>query len=463
MNEVLIGNVIDVLKTVDEESVQTCITSPPYWGLRKYDIPDVVWDADPNCQHEWVDASWRRPNASGGWQGGAEGGIPNEGEKVADYEERIIKGETCVKCGAWKGQLGHEYTPDLYILHLVEVFREVRRVLRDDGTLWLNLGDSYSGVKFAGRCDVDKMYRNGEKLRSTATILCDSGLKPKDLCMIPFRTAMALQADGWYLRSVIPWIKMNCMPESCNDRPTNAVEYIFLLAKSEDYFYDGEAIKVGKEESAIRRTKYPRYTLKSKGASGNYKVKTSDYSDKEKEETSRHRRTSDWFFDSWRGLELDEQGNPLVMLVNPRPYSEAHFAVFPEKLVEPLIMAGTSEKGCCPRCGKPWERILEREGTNKSNEEGIKKMEAKGVPRQKANLYVTQKRGTSRTIGWQPSCGCCQIEPEPCVVLDPFIGSGTVGKVAKRLKRDWLGIDLGYEKLSEKRIEQVIEGVFFNE
>ena len=163
----------------------------------------MVWGGEPGCEHVWVDGSWKNQNASGGWQGGAEGGRLNEGQRVAEYTDRKIPGDFCARCGAWRGQLGLEPTPELYCEHLVAIFQEVKRVLRDDGVLWLNLGDSYNNVS-GGKTNIETMgvgiIRKRDTLRNTKL----SGLKPKDLVGIPWRVAFALQGFA-----VVPFLKFS--------------------------------------------------------------------------------------------------------------------------------------------------------------------------------------------------------------------------------------------------------------
>jgi DNA modification methylase len=285
-------------------------TSPPYWGLRSYGIPPIVWGGVADCVHSFQlqDSTHTRSNPGGE-------GINRDRGFDDLYEQQH---GFCPKCGAWQGQLGMEPKPELYVKHLVEVMKEVWRVLRNDGILWLNLGDSYWGSwgNSGNRPELDGKWcgqreRNAEYIprrgwkdhreRLPASYKHDQ-LKPKDLVGIPWRVAFALRDVGWYLRSDVIWAKENCMPESVADRPTKAHEYIFLLAKSERYFYDAEAIR--------------------------------EFSSKE-------------------GMGRNKRS---VWNVNPRPYPGAHFAVWPSELVELMILAGTSAKGSCPQCGAPWRR-----------------------------------------------------------------------------------------------------------
>ncbi len=275
-------------------------------------------------------------------------------------------------------QIGLEPTPDAYVAALVAVFREVGRVLRDDGTVWLNLGDSYAtGAGRVGECPGGGKQGEAWKVRGLMTSpnrLKLPGLKPKDLVGIPWRVAFALQADGWYLRSDIIWHKPNPMPESVTDRPTKAHEYLFLLAKSERYYYDADAIREDnsldmQERSARGHTRGARGKLDASRCDG---------------DTLRG--------DAAMAITANGRNKRSVWTIPTMPYAGAHFATMPEALVEPCILAG------CPVGG---------------------------------------------------------------MVFDPFLGSGTVGAVAERLSRRWVGTDLGYHTLATKRTSQ--RGLIFSE
>ena len=262
-NNILQGDVIEKLKEIETGTVQCVVTSPPYWGLRDYGID---------------------------------------------------------------GQLGLEETPEEYVEKMVEVFRQIKRVLKHDGTVWLNLGDSYNGSGKAGNknseyykkhTEFGKPAKNKDKIGIPTNV---KGLKPKDLVGIPWRVAFALQADGWYLRQDIIWHKPNPMPESVQDRCTKSHEYIFLLTKSAKYFYDNDAIRERTKESTLQRldqniNKQSGSYTPSKG-NGNMKA-VGDI------ETGRNKRS--------------------VWKINTQPYKEAHFAVFPPELPELCIKAGSSE------------------------------------------------------------------------------------------------------------------------
>lgn len=239
------GNVLDVLENMASESVQCVITSPPYWGLRDYGLEPQVWGGDKNCKHEWL---------SSVTPGGQTNGLSFRRDKKGGRKRGVHQPGFCRKCGAWCGSLGLEPTPELYVEHLVQIFSEVKRVLKNDGVLWLNLGDSYVNHFIPSGGDPSIKIRNIGASSYTPTFV--AGLKPKNLIGIPWHTAFALQTNGWCLRQDIIWQKKNAMPESVKDRCTKAHEYIFLLSKNTRYYYDAEAIKEGRtsnEDSRIFR------------------------------------------------------------------------------------------------------------------------------------------------------------------------------------------------------------------
>lgn len=235
LNKIYLGDNVDTMKTWPESFVQTCVTSPPYYGLRNYGTPPRVWGGDPTHEHVWKHN--RYYVVGGGGAGSSAEAFTEAGEENAARIKaaRWREDDECA-CGAWSGNLGLEPTPEMFVTHLVEVFREVRRVLREDGTLWLNLGDSYCNTN--GFARASSQYQRKGRVNAPANdrkldALHASGLKTKDLMGIPWMVAFALRADGWYLRSDIIWAKKNCMPESVFDRPTKSHEYLFLLAKSD--------------------------------------------------------------------------------------------------------------------------------------------------------------------------------------------------------------------------------------
>jgi len=301
----MIGDCIDSIKSMDDGIIQTCITSPPYFGLRDYQTGTWV-GGDENCQHKIGEIRTGQGMAYLGekFRGG--------GHKAAEEKPIFAMGQ-CPHCGAVRvdKQIGIEKTPFEYVNKLVEVFREVRRVLRDDGTLWLNLGDSYSAVRGGGHG-----YKDGRKNRSERK---SAGLvgRPKNLLGIPWKVAFALQDDGWYLRQDIIWHKTNPMPESVKDRCTKAHEYIFLFSKSPRYYFDSDAIK---EKAAQNRWggNKPMNVLNSKDIDGVFSGLTRS-----------------------REMMPEKRNKRSVWTVSTKPYKGAHFATFPIDLIEPCILAGS--------------------------------------------------------------------------------------------------------------------------
>lgn len=310
------------------------------------------------------------------------------------------------------------------------MFRECKRILRDDGTLWVNIGDSYARdpAKVGnGHPSTGKQATNKGSLYDYQSPI-PSGLKPKDLIGIPWMLAFALRADGWYLRQDIIWAKPNPMPESVKDRCTKSHEYIFLLSKSARYYYDSEAVaepsmQLGKTAIRFGGSKYgddhdPKYATKS----GN------EYTDS----GTRNKR------DVWT--------------VTTKPYKGAHYATFNPDLIKPCILAGAPET-CCAKCGAPYVRVVNRVvGTSKPCPKTQDAHEARGgvgVP-----VGTVGKSGGGRidgyseTLGFQPTCDC-NAGTSSGIVFDPFVGSGTTVATAIQLGRQGIGIDLSFKYLYE--------------
>jgi DNA modification methylase len=359
----------------------------------------------------------------------------------------------CQRCGAWKGCLGLEPNPDLYVAHLVSVLSEVRRVLRDDGTLWLVLGDSFAGAGPSGATynsktsrrraagdGVDGVFRVSKRLAeqgldySQKKPVTPPGLKPKDLVGIPWRVAFALQADGWWLRSDIVWAKPNTMPESVTDRPTRAHEIVFLLAKSRRYFYDAEAVRE------------PDQGLRS--GNGFKRPERLSYSDS----------------DGARGQDRQWVGGVgrnrrSVWTVPTQCFKGAHFATFPEALVEPCLLAGSSP-AACRSCGAPWRRIvdsrrlLDGKGEIKGGWTEADKLYS-GRALQATGVGSRRVEVRRQTVGWESTCEH-DTPGGRCTVLDPFAGAATAGIVAARHGRDFLGIELSgdYARMARRRLRE---------
>lgn len=415
-----LGDVIDGLRAMPDELAQTCVTSPPYWGLRDY---------------------------------GAD------------------------------GQIGLEQTPDEYVARMVGVFREVRRVLRDDGTLWLNLGDSYATGGMSNPSPASTLGDGKDrgaaeyKIARTRPV----ALKHKDLVGIPWRVAFALQADGWYLRSDIIWSKPNPMPESVTDRPTKSHEYVFLLSKSARYLYDHEAIReplVSTPEQYLRAGKSVRENHQYGEVAGRPLGPSSFAS------------------------VPDGRNARSVWQIATKPYAEAHFATFPTELPERCIKAGSRGPGkrcdCDEIINTPTgtrqqddpSMITGRAGMNRprNNGEGTRP-----ITRREQRAYAEQLRNTSHREQMEREAGSAFAhyirtdasgarpvpqnlldtwlsrgwitDPEPCkhkveqgdTVLDPFMGSGTTAWVARHLGRRAVGCELNpdYIKIAARRLQQL--------
>jgi DNA modification methylase len=423
------GDALTVLKRMDSESVHCSVTSPPYYGLRDYKV---------------------------------------------------------------EGQLGQESTPDEYVNKLVLIFHELKRVLRNDGTFWLNIGDSYAGSHGNGYKQSlqktnevygsDVNYDLAKKMHRDET-----GYKPKNLIGIPWMLAFSIRADGWYLRSDIPWVKRNSMPSSVTDRPGSSIEHIFLFSKSPKYYYDHIATMQPVAESSIKRINQPNFDNqtggeKDYGKTGvnpsqsarlglvNFKNRILKQDNTGNETYTgfnaryepngfglRYMRDSDFFFKTWQGFLHNEDGEPMALVVNPKPYKGSHFAAYPIRLVEPLILAGTSE-GVCPHCSAPWVRVTKKESYithptigSDNQKQKLNPGNAQGLER--TGGHVAQ---ITETINWQPSCNCANNIPIPATVLDPFSGSSATGVACKLHNRDYIGIELNpeYCELGRKRIRE---------
>lgn len=395
---ILKGDCRELLATLPDASVHCCVTSPPYWGLRDYGVDR---------------------------------------------------------------QIGLEASPDAYVAEMVAVFREVRRVLRDDGTLWLNLGDIYAtqpgkGSNVPQTRNPNNNYPDAAPHRSIAIV----GLKPKDLIGIPWMVAFALRADGWWLRSDIIWSKPNPMPESVTDRPTNAHEHVFLLTKGARYFWDQEAVREPLTESSVSRLSQDVASQTgSVRANGGLKANGPMRAVGGKALTSPRHDGNSWNENNGRGFIPTQNGRNLrnVWSIATQPFSEAHFATFPPELAERCIKAGTSEKGCCAACGAPWRRVTIKgepdmahraaSGSDASggyNGQSTKDHNAHGVQNASDVKRRILEGMRVKEHDWQSSCQC-NAAVVPCTVLDCFAGAFTTAMVADRLQRDAIGIELNPE------------------
>lgn len=379
--DILQGNSKEKLKELQSESVDCIVTSPPYYGLRDYGTGKWI-GGDPNCPHRRT-SKFSEKTITGHAQ-------PELAGNVGDAIYKAI----CPLCGAQRidEQIGLEETPEAFIQSLVEVFRECKRILKDDGTLWVNIGDSYCGTGSKGDYK-DPKYADGRNGQAVSITQKVQGCKAKDLIGIPWLLAFALRDDGWYLRQDIIWHKPNPMPESVTDRCTKSHEYIFLLTKKPHYYFDHEAIQEAISQSSIQRLsqniecQQGSYTpSKNNGnmkACANVSSKYKNLQYNGQQNHSMHERRAEGMAD----VQYLRRNKRDVWTVTTKPVKEAHFATFPEDLIEPCILAGSREGGA---------------------------------------------------------------------VLDPFCGSGTTGIVAVRHDRDFIGIELNPEfvEMSKRRIDK---------
>ena len=410
--------------------------------------------------------------------------------------------------------IGLEKTFDEHLENLVAVFREVRRVLRDDGTLWLNYGDAYAGGGRGPGGATKQVTNAGSNMpaQHPNEYRC-LGLKPKDLMMMPARVAMALQADGaadihamkaimdvrnrifdaydgqdetppdrilavleamqieyaqakgesWWLRSEIIWAKPNPMPESCTDRPTSSHEKLFLLTKSARYFYDAEAVRQPASQASLAQ-----YSKPYKGTDGKDYTNTGvqngrDIKRRMVDKQRGHGRRHAGFNDRWDAIPKDDQqsaGANLrnVWTISTHNFKGAHFATFPPALVEPCIKAGTSERGVCGECGAPWNRATERvdqgwDGSRYGERAVAASTATGGTAKSTLGSPGGKQTGKQKTTGWAPTCEH-KADPVPATVLDCFAGSGTVGAVALAHNRRFIGIEINgdYTDMERRRI-----------
>ena len=340
---ILAGDCRHRLQELPAESVHCVVTSPPYWGLRRYD---------------------------------------------ADTHEA--------------GMIGMEDTFEGHLKNLVDVFGAVHRVLRSDGTLWLNYGDRYA----ANRTYQVPDSKHREVGNAHGPVVPD-GMKPKDLMMMPAQVALALRSAGWWLRSEIIWSKVNAMPEGVKDRPTNTHEKLYLLTKGQTYYYDDVAVRTGATPNSHQTDDGATVNLRS------------------------------------------------VWNLSTENFAAAHFATFPLKLVEPCIKAGTSDHGVCAGCGKPWQRQISKKAVGRTRDRakgGLGQQHSRETHGLEKVAGEFQERIVIETTGWAPGCGC-DTERVRSVVLDPFGGAGTVAVMANRLGRNAVLCEISdqYASMSAKR------------
>jgi len=362
MIKIIQGDCLETIKSLEDKSVNTCVTSPPYWGLRDYD------------------------------------------------EDK---------------QLGLEDSPEEFVQNLVTLFSEIKRVLRDDGTVWLNLGDSYAGNNSRASNNGRAGYGTEREGVFNKT---GQGLKNKDLVGIPWRVAFALQQDGWYLRQDIIWHKPNPMPESVTDRCTKAHEYIFLLTKSSNYYYDNEAIK----EKAVGERwggNNPINTEKSKDLDNQFSGLTRD-----------------------RKMLYENRNKRSVWTVTTKPFKGAHFATFPMELIKPCVLAGCPEKACA-ECGEPYINKPIYEYNDNISKTSVTHGKYSNQETELKNDAIDSKKVVGHKL--EKQCDCDTNKTKRGVVLDPFGGSATTGILAEGNNRDSIMLELNpdYINIAKQRIQ----------
>ena len=462
---ILTGDCRSILSTLPDESIDCVVTSPPYFGLRDYGT--AAWEGgDPACDHTGSDRYYTEKTAA---VSSSDAFIEAGEANAARLKKgRWREGGVCTKCGAKHidSQIGLEASPQAYVAEMVAIFREVRRVLKKTGTLWLNLGDSYSGSGKGQTADGAADRKNGktwgmklDALRpgsGRADGIVDergqrnrnglgpvSGLKQKDLVGIPWRVAFALQDDGWYLRQDIIWHKLNPMPESVTDRCTKAHEYLFLLSKSARYHYDGAAIA---EKSTTRPQKWntDKHAYCDANVTGLGIHRGLVAAKRESLGSTRNKRS--------------------VWSLVSRPFPGAHFATFPPKLVELCLKAGCPEK-VCSECGKPWQREtvrITKTGSWSDHSNDLGAGMSQPMPNKLMGSRYYAEYVAPQTLGFKPSCACGAIAI-PATVLDPFGGAGTTSLVADRMGLHSVMIELNPDYAEMARWRLIDEAGMFAE
>lgn len=453
-----VGNVLDVAAAMAARSVHVVVTSPPYWALRDYGIKPSVWGGDPDCAHVWG------PKIRTPWANDVPGPSENVGKNKRGHWTPKETGPVCTLCDAWLGVLGLEPIHDClgwatgtecsvcYICHMRTVAAAIWRVLRDDGVMLINIGDSYAGsgkgpTGTTGIGDAEKRQGfvggnhphldsyYGKRSENKGGKRTPTGLKAKDRVGIPERLALALQRDGWTWRDTVHLCKTSPMPESVRDRTTQAHEPLFMFTKRARYFWDVEAVK---EETSE--------TTHSRGPAYHDMPKTT-------EAGSGNRMNQRFAAASWGKVE---KRNPRSWMIwANEPSKVKHYARFPRFIPSFAIRGGSSEHGVCSKCSAPWTRILvpsdayakhlgqdwadhekdaaEGRGHSVSEQRPIKRITRKGANAVNAE-YVT--------VGWRPTCKHLDAPVVPATIWDPFSGSGTSCRVARELGRHSIFTDL---------------------
>jgi DNA modification methylase len=457
-------------------------------------VPAAIWQDPGGCEHTWGD---EQPAHKPG-----QAIDKKRANRAAMDGQRSKRGRYCTQdCGAWQGLLGLEPTIDLFVANVVEYMRHVKRALRVDGSAWINIGDSYASNPSWGR---GRSTLQGRKHSALAREVVPSGrhtspgVKEKDLFLAPQAVALALRADGWYVRSFFPWLRRNAMPESINDRPTNGLEWIIYLSKSKRYYADPHAVRLASSKNTHSRGHglNPK-ALRAPTEDGVRPRQNPSFSTAVSAVlNTRARRNTDWFDDSlldaigWHeqqaaelrqvrqdsGLLLSEDDTPIALVMPTEGTQDEHFASFGESMVLPMLLFSTSEKGVCPTCGAPVVRKVEPsaeyakflgKGYHDHTEEPLKGRSRNRGNKQSQNVMRDEGGLTGAsyvTVGWEPSCKHTFVlaDAMPAIVLDPFSGRATTGVVARRRGRRYIGIEasFAYWEMGNARLEHDVPPLF---
>jgi len=466
-NKTICGDCREIMSQWDDECIDMVITSPPYWSLRDYKLKPLIWDGDENCEHKWEGEKgkavnnknhkgqiWKKENYKDGFRNSA---------RYMEQPSFVPSNQFCSLCGAWKGQLGLEPTFDLYIKHLCDIFDEVKRGLKKEGSIWVNMGDSYNGSGGCGWTGLES--KNWEQKAQPHRI---KNYPVKSLCCIPDRFKIEMINRGWICRNTIIWHKPNPMPSSAKDRFTVDFEYLFFFVKNKRYYFEQQFENV--KQCSIERLNRA-VSNKNKwvnGADGQTKQRISQPRPNRNKYKGYGKKGRD------ENLAISthefEDGDYLVAPFNPNvgrnmrcvwtiptmPCSEAHFAVFPEQLLMIPIKAGCPEF-ICKKCGKARIPIFEpseeyKKLLGRSWTEGNEGALIEGLCKTPGKLISCLP--DYRKIGYT-DCGC-NAGFEGGIVLDPFAGRGTTGIVAQRLGRRYILIDLSpeYVKMAKRNLSQ---------
>ncbi len=464
INKITCFNALDGQKQIPDSSIDMAITSPPYWGLRNYgDNTKTIWGGDPACDHEWGEEKIINRGHPGEKTTLVGTQTANLSKSACDY------GASCQKCNAWRGQLGLEFMVDTYIQHLCDIFDETRRVLKDTGSLWVNIGDTYNNnPSNSGNSNLG----NAQALEQMGRMnRVQGGIPVKSLCCVPERFVIEMINRGWIKRNTIIWHKSNAMPSSADDRFTVDFEYMYLFTKQPHYYFEQQL-----ESYTEPLKRWGGTTLKSKGTFSNWDNGTGQNTLRDRNmrpnPAGRNKRCV------WEETELgiislkdkhgeeiasanvplSEIGNylktwmghdallPSVWNINTKPSAEAHFAVFPSELIETPIKAGCP-KEVCNKCGEP--RV------KKINTSLVNDGERDFIDRGDDNRGRKSRCGDRTDMEISFTQCSCNAGFSAGIVLDMFMGSGTVAIMAKELGMNFIGFDINAEYVNTIAIPRI--------